>query len=127
MGKFKPWQVKLVSNICALFGQSKKLASGQKRFDGINVWEKSSSMSKARYDYQFDKRLSVPEYTTYGGTFAWAKASVKATSKCMKNASLNHDSMLIDFYSSVYNQSTDTFRSSLGLTDEALSHRFSGW
>lgn len=86
LGQFKPWQVLLIGNICKFFGQGKRLASGQKRFDGINVWEKSSSMSKARYDYQFDKRLAVPEYTTYGGTFAWATASIKATNRCLKDA-----------------------------------------
>lgn len=88
LGKFKPWQVTTIGDLCKLFGQGKKLASGQKRFDGINVWEKSSSMSRARYDYQFDKRLAVPEYTTYGSTFSWASASVKAAKKCVKDAGL---------------------------------------
>ncbi|MBQ9391662.1 MAG: alpha/beta hydrolase [Lachnospiraceae bacterium] len=95
LGKFKPWQVELISGICGVFGQDKKLASGQKRFDGVNVWEKSSSMSKARYDYQFDKRLSVPEYTTYGGTFAWAKASVRASKKCLRNAAVIETPILL--------------------------------
>ena len=29
LGKFKPWQVELISGICGVFGQDKKLASGQ--------------------------------------------------------------------------------------------------
>ncbi|MCR4611434.1 MAG: alpha/beta hydrolase [Lachnospiraceae bacterium] len=86
LGQFKPWQVSLLGGLMKMFGQGDKIVPGQREFDGINVWEKSSSMSKARYDFQFNKRLAVPEYTTYGGTYAWSAASVKATKKLLKNA-----------------------------------------
>lgn len=86
LGKFKPWQVKLICSLSVAFGKGNDVVPGQKEFDGVNVWEKSSSMSKARYDYQFDKRLSVPEYTTCAGTHAWTKASLKAANECLDNA-----------------------------------------
>ncbi len=87
LGSFKPWQVELISGIMKLTGNERKIVPGQREFDGINVWEKSSSLSKARYDYQFDKRLSVPEYTTYAGTYAWTRASLHGSKKCLKDAS----------------------------------------
>lgn len=87
LGRFKPWQVIAVGRALKVVGRDNKLASGQKRFDGVNIWQQSSSMSKARYDFQFDKRLNIEEYTTYGSSFAWARESLKATEKCLKDAS----------------------------------------
>ena len=87
LGKFKPWQTKLISAIMKAIGKGNDIIPGQKEFDGVNVWETSSSASKARYDFQFNKRLEVPEYTTYGGTYAWINASIKATDKLTANAS----------------------------------------
>ena len=84
LGQFKPWQVKFISKIMVMFGQGDKIVPGQKEFDGVNVWETSSSMSKVRYDHQFNKRLKVPEYTTYGGTYAWTRASILATDTIFK-------------------------------------------
>ena len=86
LGQFKPWQVKIICGLATTFGKGNDVVPGQREFDGVNVWEKSSSISKARYDYQFDKRLAVPEYTTYAGTHAWTRASLKAANKCLANA-----------------------------------------
>ena len=86
LGKFKPWQVKIISAIMVAIGKDNDIVPGQKEFDGVNVWETSSSISKARYDFQFDKRLEVPEYTTYGGTYAWTRASIKASNQCLADA-----------------------------------------
>ena len=87
LGQFKPWQVKVISSFMKLFGQGNKFVPGQKGFDGVNVWETSSSMSKARYDFQFNKRLEEPMYTAFGGTYSWTLASIKATDKVIANAS----------------------------------------
>ncbi len=87
LGKFKPWQVKLICSTMTAIGKGNNIVPGQREFDGINIWEKSSSVSKTRYDFQFNKRLEVPEYTTYGGTHAWTIASIKATDRLLKNAS----------------------------------------
>lgn len=86
-GGFKEWQVKMLAGFSKILGWNNKIIPGQREFDGINVWEKSSSVSKARYDYQFDKRLEIKEYQTYGGTYAWVRATLKATDKCLENAS----------------------------------------
>ena len=69
-----------------LFGKKKTLAPGQKRFDGVNVQATSSSISKTRYDYQFDLRLADPHYQTSCGSLGWALASMKAIRRLMKNA-----------------------------------------
>ncbi|MCR5143682.1 MAG: alpha/beta hydrolase [Lachnospiraceae bacterium] len=65
----------------------KKYLPGQKGFDNIYKYEGSSSMSETRYRYVFEMRQSEPHYTTYSGTYAWARASAKATKKLQKNAS----------------------------------------
>ena len=44
----------------------------------------------------------------------------------MKNSSLTHDSMAVDFYSSYYNQFVDDFRQELGLSDHHLNYSYAG-
>ncbi len=87
-GKFSLGQASLLATVTKLLGWKNKKAPGQRDFDGINVWERSSSMSKARYDFQFNKRLETPEYQTYAGTYAWVRASLKGTKRCLRNACL---------------------------------------
>ena len=44
----------------------------------------------------------------------------------MKNSSLTHGSMAVDFYSSYYNQFVDDFRTELGLSDHHLNYSYAG-
>ena len=69
-----------------LLGKKKTLAPSQSRFDGKPIFEESSTLSKARYDYLFDYRLQDPHYQTYGASIGWALASFKANGMLMKKA-----------------------------------------
>lgn len=82
---FPMWQVRMLMVVSKLLRWDLKYVPGQHGFDNINKWETSSSASKARYDYQFRCRQEVPEYTSYGGTYAWTRASIKAIKKLHKN------------------------------------------
>lgn len=75
--------IRLLSKIA---GKYRKIAPGQKRFDGIRVFETSSTLSKPRYDYLFDLRLEDEHYQTYGASLGWALASMDATRKLRKHA-----------------------------------------
>ena len=44
----------------------------------------------------------------------------------MKNSSLTHGTMAVDFYSSYYNQFVDDFRQELGLSDHHLNYSYAG-
>ena len=82
---FPMWQVRLLMVVSKVLRWDLKYVPGQHGFDNINRHETSSSASKARYDYQFKCRQTVPQYTTYGGTYAWTRASIKAIKKLHKN------------------------------------------
>ncbi len=87
-GHYPPPAVALMKLYIKLTGKTGQIAPGQNRFTGEPVFEKSSSLSKARYDYQFSARLSDPHYQMYGASFAWAAASLTATNRLLKRASL---------------------------------------
>lgn len=59
---------------------------GQKGFDNVYVFATSSAQSETRYRYVFSERQREPHYTSYGGTYAWTGASVRAIKKAHKNA-----------------------------------------
>ena len=42
--------------------------------------------SEPRYAYIFNQREQVPQYTSYGGTYAWTRASIKATKQIARDA-----------------------------------------
>ena len=63
-----------------------KYVPGQKGFDHVYVFETSSSTSEPRYAYIFNQREQVPQYTSYGGTYAWTRASIKATKQIARDA-----------------------------------------
>ena len=76
----------VVIKLAVLFGLEKEYAPGQYAFDGINIFEKSSSMSRKRYNYMFEARKCHRSFQTYGGTYAWTKASVMATRYIIRHA-----------------------------------------
>ena len=59
---------------------------GQKGFDYTYSFAGSSCLSEVRYAYVFRQRKQTPEYRTYGGTYAWARASLRATRRLEKDA-----------------------------------------
>ena len=71
-----------------VFNKRKKIAPGQRRFNGVPTFETSSTMSKSRYYYTFDMRKEDWHYQTYGASIGWALASFKATNRLMKRAHL---------------------------------------
>lgn len=81
--EFLVWLVLLYAKIS---GTHEEYVRGHKGFDGIPIFEKSSCLSKARYEYIFAKRLQDTNYQTYGGTNAWTLASLKAVKKLHKYA-----------------------------------------
>lgn len=80
--------VRLVLLYEKISGNDDKYVRGHKGFDGIPSFEKSSCLSKARYDYIFAKRQENTNYQTYGGTCAWTLASMKAVNKLHKQAKM---------------------------------------
>lgn len=85
-GKIPEWEVKLLVFWSRIAHWNTGYVPGQHGFDGSYGFEGSSCLSKARYDYVFRLRKEVPEYTTYGGTYAWTRASIQATREIAKNA-----------------------------------------
>ena len=86
LGKNPEFLVQLVLVYGKLSGTHEEYVRGHKGFDGIPIFEKSSCLSKARYDYIFAKRLQDPKYQTYGATISWTLASIKAVKKLHKYA-----------------------------------------
>ncbi|MGN0361292.1 MAG: alpha/beta fold hydrolase [Bilifractor sp.] len=84
---YSPRKIKMLAFFATLFHMKKKLSAGQSRFDGVNIFEKSSCQSRARYDYMFEMRCADENYQTYGSTYGWSIASLKATDKLIANAS----------------------------------------
>lgn len=85
-GKMSRWQVKTVLFLADILKWGERYISGQHGFDNVYVYETSSAQSEARYKYCFNARLSDAHYRTYGGTYAWLKAAVRAYYDIMKNA-----------------------------------------
>ncbi|SDB67162.1 alpha/beta fold hydrolase [Butyrivibrio sp. INlla16] len=91
MLKMKSVPSKLVRSLLSiyafLFGKRKAMAPGQKHFDGVSVFETSSTKSRVRYDYMFEMRLKDEHYQTYGASIGWGLASYKVYDRIFKNAS----------------------------------------
>lgn len=87
-GKNPEFLVWLVMLYAKMSRTDEEYVRGHKGFDGIPIFDRSSCLSKARYDYIFAKRLQDTNYQTYGGTCAWTLASMKALRKLHKYAYL---------------------------------------
>ena len=70
-----------------LTGSHKKIAPGEKRFNGVPVFETSSALSKARYDYLFSQRVENRAYQTSAVSSGWFLKSIDATHILMRGAS----------------------------------------
>lgn len=67
-----------------LFHKQKDFSPGSKGFDSKPVFETSSCLSKARYDYIFKHRLNDEHYQTYDSSNGWIIASIAAIKKLQK-------------------------------------------
>ncbi len=83
-----PVLIKLLAIYSLLFGKRRSIAPGQSHFDNKPVFETSSALSRARYDYMFEMRRKDWHYQTYGASIGWALASFAVTDKIMKGAPL---------------------------------------
>jgi lysophospholipase len=81
-----PALIKILRVYSKVFHKRKKIAPGQRHFDGVSVFESSSTLSRSRYDYMFEMRKNDWHYQTYGASIGWALASLKATERLMKRA-----------------------------------------
>lgn len=88
LGSYPLAITKLMCNVFQLFGLSEHYLFGHGEFTGINEFEASGSTSQARYDYNFNRRLSDQQFQTNGGSFAWLTTSLKATEQLIDDASL---------------------------------------
>lgn len=94
-GKIPEWEVKFLVFWSRIAHWNTGYVPGQHGFDGSYGFEGSSCLSKARYDYVFRLRKEVPEYTTYGGTYAWTRASIQATREIAKSGKGRYTGALV--------------------------------
>ena len=86
-GKNPKFIVMIIMHFLHLFNKSKEYApGGDHGFNPTPVFETSSCLSKNRYDYIFNHRLSDKHFQTYNSTNGWIRASMKAVKKIRRNA-----------------------------------------
>ncbi len=81
---------RLLAEFCCLAGKGKCFATlaGQQGFSETPQFEGSSCLSRERYDYMFQKRLLEEHYRTYGGSYAWVRAGLRASREQMRRENL---------------------------------------
>lgn len=87
-GKYPVWVAGMAARINCLVGKGESYAAGQGGFRDVPDYEGSSCLSEERYRYVFCKRLQNAQYRTYGGTYAWVLAGIKATKALQKRKNL---------------------------------------
>ncbi len=89
MGNTSKLQVKLLMALSRLPGFGEKPLPGMQRIDPDNPdFDGSGSVSRARFDYQFNLRVDPSSggiYMTNGGTYRWGRAAWKATAEVSKD------------------------------------------
>jgi len=80
------WVIRLLAVWARLAGWYKRYLPGQHGFDGVRKFPKGSILSEVRYDYMMKLRTEDEHNQTYGGTYEWAMAAMKAMPKARKNA-----------------------------------------
>ncbi len=86
-GSAKEWQVAALGFAAKAAKWDTKLIPGHTGWTGTYEFEKSSCLSEERYAYQFNQRMSDPDYQTWSGTYQWVRAARDATKKLQKAAS----------------------------------------
>ena len=85
-GNINPFLWLLIKAYATLFGKMQKLAPNQKHFDPNTDFNKSSALSRPRFDYQLMLRRKDQHYQTTGATYGWALASMRVNRDIMKKA-----------------------------------------
>ncbi len=80
--------VHLVTLYKKLIHSDTEYVTGHQAFDGIPQFETSCCLSEARYNYIFSWRLQDENYQTYGASYAWTRASLKAVHKLQRHVKL---------------------------------------
>lgn len=78
-GKAADWQAKMLMAVGRMLHWDCKYVPGKHGFDHVYAYETSCSGSEPRYAYIFQQREDIPEYSSYGATYAWTDASIRAT------------------------------------------------
>ncbi len=87
-GNTPMWQIKMLMAVSKLPGMSDKTMPGMKLFNPDEPdFEGSGSVSRVRFDYQFELRKDPASgglYTMNAGTYRWGRAAMKATKEVVK-------------------------------------------
>ncbi len=96
-GGFPDWQAKALDKVAGALKWSKRPMPGAEPFDETKPdFENSCSLSRARFDYQFEIRAkNKTSYTMNSGTYGWVHAAMKATEELRKKAGVIHIPVLI--------------------------------
>lgn len=86
VGSTPRWLVKILFAASMVLSLETCYTPGQHGFDDRYVFATSSAMSQPRYAFAFNQRKHTYEYRTYGSTYAWASAGLRATKRLLKNA-----------------------------------------
>lgn len=85
-GKHSVGEIRALSIGSRILHWNDRLTPGASGWTGKNVFETSSCLSRARYDYQFHQREEDDDYKTWSATYAWTRAAQKGMDKALKNA-----------------------------------------
>ncbi len=87
-GDASKFMVKMMVLVSHLPFLNKKYLKGHHDYDHTYKYPRCSSLSKARYNYQFEEREHELHYQTNGCTFGWSREAVNVSKKILKNADL---------------------------------------
>lgn len=80
-----PWVVtEILSGVMCMLGQSRTYVFGHGPYKGLEDFESSASMSRARFDYYQAYRSTEPLAQMSGATFGWIRAAVQIHKELMK-------------------------------------------
>lgn len=83
--KTPEWVVSLLALWSQIMKKDYEYIPGHHGFRRQPSFATSSCLSKLRYDYTFNHRLSDEHYTTCGSTYGWARASMKGVKRAIRN------------------------------------------
>ena len=70
-GNIPPVLAYMASFLMCSMGKGEEYALGQHGFRDEETFEKSSCLSRARFDHYYEKRRSVPEFQNNGASYQW--------------------------------------------------------
>lgn len=106
-GKYPKWFATLAADFFCAIGKGSKYAAGQHGFSDRPSFETSSCVSKERYYYIYNMRLRNINYQTYGGTYGWLKAGIRAVRKLQKRKRINSIKIPLLIFEAEYDNMVD--------------------